>query len=275
VSINKPSGKISDIAELIGEHLTAGIDAPQGPTAALSEGELRGIAGFYQDVTPRMQLMHVITRFLAIQRVTLEEGKLFVKGLIGGERKELIPVTAASFRFSDQPVATMFNVVDEDGDVIAQWGMAGNNKKVSGFWVFFQFAAAIVTLLLLLSAVLYGIVWVPLKTFGRLKSVPLRTVLFPLLATLSLVASTVLPMMASSDMIADLGTMSAVSLTIYLGSLLFAGLTLFSLYTSYQSYSTKMSGFVRVHSVLVTLACATAVLYLWNCGLIGLRTWAY
>jgi fumarate reductase subunit D len=169
----------------------------------------------------------------------------------------------------------MFNVVDEEGDVIAQWGMAGNNEKVSGFWIFFQFAAAIVTILLLLSALLFALAWVPAKAFGKMKAIPLRTVLFPLLATLSLFASLVLPMMLSSDMIADFGKMSAVSLTIFLGTLVFAGLTLFSLYTSYRSYSTEMSGFVRVHSVLVTLACTSALLYVWNCGLIGLRTWAY
>jgi len=275
VSINKPSGKVGDIAELLAEHLTAGIDPPEGATATLSDAELRDVAGFYQEATPRTQLMQVITRFLAIQRVTVEDGKLFIKPLIGGEKKRFIPVSSTSFRLEDQPVATMFRVADDTGEVFLQAGLRGNNEQVSAFSIFFQIGTLIATVLLLASSVLFAVVWVPLKVFGKLKRVPLSTVLFPLLATLSLLVAFVLPMMMSSDMVADLGNRSGVSLTIYIGSLVFAALTVFSLVTSFRSYSVDMSGLARVHSVLVSLACTVALLYLWSNDLIGLRTWMY
>jgi len=273
VSINRASGALRDLGKLLGERLTAGIDKPQGASSALEDSRLQALTGFYQDVTPRVQLAHFITRFLAIQRVTLEDGELFVKGLTGGEKKKLIPVTASSFRSDDEPVATVFSVIDEDGASILQGG--GNNKKVSAFWVFFQLAGAMITLLLMLSAVLFALVWVPLKSLGRFKTIPLREVLVPLLATLSPLAAFVLPVMLSSDMTQDLGTFTGFSLAIYLGSLVFAALTAYSLYTSYRAYSVEMSRFVRLHSVLVSLACVVLLSYAWANDLIGLRTWAY
>ncbi|MCP4901721.1 MAG: serine hydrolase [bacterium] len=275
ISANKPSGKTREIAELVGGFLTSKTTPQQGPTATLPLDELKAITGFYQDVTPRMQITHVVTRFLKLQRVTQADGKLFVKRVFGGKKKELIPVTPKSFRFEDQPVATMFNVEDEEGNQIAQWGVRGNYKKTPGFWIFLQVAAAISSFLLMLSAVLFALVWAPAKAFGKLKSIPLQAVLIPLLASLSPFASLVLPMVVSSDLISDLGNLSPVSLTIYLGTLVFTALTIFSFYTSLRAYSPKLGRFVRAHAILVTLACTIALIYLWSYDIIGLKTWAY
>ena len=76
-------------------------------------------------------------------------------------------------------------------------------------------------------------------------------------------------------MVQDLGTLSGASLTIFVGSLVFAALTALSLHASFRSYPVKTSRLVRLDSRLVSLACTVALLYLWSHGWIGLRTWAY
>ena len=204
----------------------------------------------------------------------MEEGRLFIAPL-AGEKRRLVPVTATSFRYEDAPVASVFRVVDHEGDPILQQGQVGNYERVNAVWLYFQRAVAAATLLLLLSAPLFALVWVPARLFGRMKTTPLATVLLPLLATLSIVVSFALPPALSSDPIQDLGTVSGVSLAIFIGSLVFAALTMLSLRHSFGSSSVETGRFVRWHCRLVSLACSIALLYVWAHGLIGLRTWAY
>ena len=273
-SINKPGGGLQDIATLLGEHLTEGVEKPRGAVAALSDSELRAATGWYRNVTPRLQLTHVLTRFFDIRRVTLEEGKLFIAPF-GGARTRLVPVTATSFRSEDEPVASVFEVVDDEGDRFLQRGSAGNAKRVGAGWLLFQFAVAATTLLLLLSALLFAPVWASAKIFGLMKTTPVRTLLFPLLATLSIAGSFVLPFALSSDLLQDLATGSGTSLAIFIGSLVFVALTALSLHASFRSHAVETGRFARLHGRLVSLACTVVLLYLWSEGLIGLRTWAY
>ena len=277
VSINKPSSGIRDIAALLGERLTDGFEKPQGAVAALSDEELQTITGWYQSVTPRQQLTYVLSRFFAIQHVTLEAGKLFIAPL-GGERRELVPVTATGFRYENEPVARVFGVVDDEGDAFLQGGPAGNSRKVGGAWLLFQYAVAGTTVALLISALLFAPVWALVKVLGGMQAIPLRTLLFPLLAALSIFVSFLLSFALLSDAVQDLGTMSGASLTIFVGSLAFAALTGLSLHASFRSYPVRAGGVgrvVRLHGQLVSLACTVTLLYLWSHGWIGLRTWAY
>ena len=274
VSINKPSGAIRGLATLLAARLTDGVEKPRGAVAAVSDDALRAMTGWYRNVTPRQQLGYVLSRFLDIRHVTLEAGELFT-GPLGGEKRELVPVTATSFRYEDQPVATVFRVVDDEGDPILQGGPAGNYRKVSGARLIFQAAAAATTLALLLSALFFAPVWALVKVLGGLRTVPLSMLLFPFLAALSFVVWLVLPFALISDAVRELGTLSAASLTIFVGSLVFAALTALSLHASFRSYPVKTSRLVRLDSQLVSLACTVALLYLWSHGWIGLRTWAY
>jgi CubicO group peptidase (beta-lactamase class C family) len=274
VSINKPSGAIRGIATLLGERLTDGFGKPPGAVAALTDDALHAMTGWYRNVTPRQQLGYVISRFFDLRHVTVEAGTLFIAAL-GGERRELVPVTATSFRYEDQPVATVFRVVDDDGNPILQGEPAGNYEKVSGAGLIFQLAVAATTLVLLLSAVFLAPVWALVKVLGGMQTVPLPTLLFPFLAALSLVVSCVLPFVLISDAVQDLGTLSGASLTIFVGSLVFAALTVLSLLAAFRSYPVKTSRLARLDAQLVSLACTVALIYLWSNGLIGLRTWAY
>ena len=155
-------------------------------------------------------------------------------------------------------------------------GRNANYKRVGAAWLFFQWAAAATTLLLLTSALLVALVWVPARIFGRMKTIPLRTVLFPLLATLSIVVWFLLPvLMLLTGTDQDMGTISGASLSFFIGSLVFVALTALSLQASFRSCSVETGRFVRLHSRLVSLACTVVLLYFWSNGWIGLRTWAY
>ena len=127
VSINKgSSGGVPDIERLLGERLTEGFEKPWGPVAVLSDDELRAMTGSYQVATPRQQITYGLERLLYVRRIILEEGKLFMLPTIGDGWK-LVPVTATSFRNEGEPVATVYGVVNEEGNRILQTGRDGNS----------------------------------------------------------------------------------------------------------------------------------------------------
>ena len=273
VSINKGSSSgVPAIERLLGERLTEGFEKPPGAVAVLSDDELRAMSGSYRLATPRQQVTYGLERLLHVRRIILEEGKLFMLPTIGGGW-ELVPVTATSFRNEGEPVATVYGGVDEEMNRILQTGRDGNYMKVGTAWLRFQQAVAATTVLLLISAPLFALVWAPARTLGRMKTLPLRIALFPLLATLSIVVWFFLPVQFASAR--DLGTVSGWSLTWFIGSIAFVLLTALSLHASFRRYPVGVGRLVRLHSRLVGLACTVAVLYAWNAGWIGLRMWAY
>ena len=79
---------------------------------------------------------------------------------------------ASSFRYEDEPVASVFRVVNDDGNTILQVRRNANYKRVRAAWLFFQWTAAATTLLLLISALLFALVRAPAKLFGRMKKIP-------------------------------------------------------------------------------------------------------
>jgi CubicO group peptidase (beta-lactamase class C family) len=275
ISINKISGKLRDIAELVGEFLTTNYIPTVPAVAELSVEELDAVAGYYQDVTPRQQIMYFFSRFMSIQKVAVENGKLQVSGLYGGEKTELIPVSNNSFRGEEEPVATKFLVTDDSGNTYLQGNMGGNMKQISAFWAWFQPVIAALSVLLMLSAILFAIVWIPAKLFGKLKSIPLRIVLLPFLASLSLFAAFGLPILIASNITNDLGIVSPVSLTIFAGTLVFAALTVLLLFRMVRRSGPPAGRFVRIHSSLVTMACTITMIYLWSNDILGIRLWAY
>ena len=275
VSLNKRSHRIDDIEKLLVERLARGFEKPESAVAAVSDDELRAITGWYQDVTPRHQFWHAVRRFVDIRRVSLDGSKLFIAEF-GAARNELVPVTAKSFRYEDEPVATVFQVVDDGGNPILQVKRESNYRRVGAAWLFFQWAVAAATLSILISAMLFAVVWVPGKILHRMKTIPLPVVLLPFLATLSIVAWLVLPPLISLiGANQDMGTISGASLTFFIGSLVFVALTALSLHTSFGSHSARAGRRVRLHGRLVSLACAVALFHFLSHGWIGLRGWAY
>ena len=112
-----------------------------------------------------------------------------------------------------------------------------------------------------------------IKAFGKMKSIPLGSVLPQLLAPLALFATLTSPMWLGGFSPNDLGVMSTASLTLFLGTLLFAALTLYLLFIWFRS-SGAAGGKIRTYSVLVTLACTVTMIYLWNNDILGIRLWA-
>jgi CubicO group peptidase (beta-lactamase class C family) len=275
IALNRPSGKLRDIRSLVGRYLTAGIEPVTAPVAVLGPAELDRHVGYYSLVNPRAEMTRFITRLLENRRIVAEDGKLFAKPLLGGERRELIPVTADSFRLEGEPVATQFMVMGTAGEAFWQGNFGSARLRIAAPWLFLQLGLAGLVLAALASSILFAFVWLPARLFGRFQDFRVKTALLPLLTSLLLVASLLLPFYFSDDMIMDFGKRTVNSMALFLGPMLFAALSLYSVHDSVSYLRSGQAGKAGMHALVVSLAGLAALLYLAAHGLIGMRTWAY
>jgi CubicO group peptidase (beta-lactamase class C family) len=284
VSLNKVSGRgLEEIKEAIITYLTIGIEKPEPPATNVSTKDLLSITGYYQQITPATQLLHaLLLRFVDIRRLTLENGKLYSENFISRIKRELLPLSKNSFRRKDRYENHLFFIKENDDFIISCDNFRGNYKKVSTFWVFFQTGVAIFSLLLMISSILFALIWIPRKLFGRMKEVKfLRARAFTLLAVLFFFA-TYLPLFISNlmmdmdkEMMMKLGAFTIQSFALFAFSLCFAIFSLLGLIFSLQSFRVKMNKAARIHSLLVSVANVIVVIYLWYNAVIGIQTWSY
>jgi hypothetical protein len=128
-------------------------------------------------------------------------------------------------------------------------------------------------LVLMLSSVLFALVWVPRKAFGRMRDVPHLSVrVVPLAAVLSIAAAVAV---ISRTSITDMATVNWMTVSYCVLTWLFAVLSLGALALARASFRWKMNRVARVHSLLVSVACMGICVYLAYWDMIGLRLWAY
>jgi len=97
--------------------------------------------------------------------------------------------------------------------------------------------------------------------------------MLPLLAVVSLIVAVVPFLEAMST--TNMGLRGPFSLTFCALTWLFAIFSIWGLVAGLRSYSLEMKPAVRLHSLLVALACCGVTAYLAYWHIIGLRLWAW
>src|SRR5581483_2264253 len=121
------------------------------------------------------------------------------------------------------------------------------------------------------SALLFAVIWGLLWLFGRMKNVKHISVrAVPVLAVLVLLAVAFSCLKAFGE----LGSVNLWSVIIFVGTILFALLSLCGLWLVLRVPREEIRPGVRIHSLLVSSACVVFTLFLWSWHLIGLRLWA-
>jgi hypothetical protein len=121
------------------------------------------------------------------------------------------------------------------------------------------------------SALLFALVWGLLLLFGKMKEVNhLRVRVVPVLAILCLLAA----VFSFGKAVEDVGVLSFWSAVVFLATLLFALLSLIGLFFAVRVPKTEIHNGVRIHSLLVSLACCIVTIFFSAWHLIGLRLWA-
>jgi CubicO group peptidase (beta-lactamase class C family) len=273
VMINSGNGKaLTRIAKLVRHYVIRDLTPPALPPVAPIPAELEPhYAGYYQGISPRVQGRYAFERLFNVKILSFTTNRLFTS-FYGFNRVRWAPMTERLFRKEDESAATFALLPDAEGETQIQI-VSGTYKKVSAFRIWGQVAAIGVILLILFSSVLFALVRIVLKLFGKTLSVAPRSVrVLRLLSIVFLMIFGGLFVIERNDIWA-LGSRSWASVGILLSSIAFPLTAVASLYAVFRARSTAMNRIIYWQSVLIAAAVATIAIYLGYWGLIGLRLW--
>ena len=272
-SINSSSSgaAVKDIGDLLFAYVTRGMTPPAKPPQVALDPRIEQDTGLYQLATPRSEWTRFIGELFFTGWTYIEKGALFRDGLIPGHREKMLYLGDGQTRTDTESAASGVYCKGPDGETYGAGPLVAF-RRVNPVWPVIRFVIMVMVLLLMATSILFATVWVPRKLLGRLRGVRHLSVrALPLLATLTLLAihwrSQDLPaiVMARPD---------SVTITIFLLTIVFPVLSVAALVVALRSWQAQMNRAVRIHSLLVAIACCTVTWYFAYWGLIGIRMWA-
>jgi hypothetical protein len=263
-----------DLNRLAIDFLSKDFPKPQQPAVSIPAGDLEKFAGYYAPGAPRSQLLSFIEDLSGGVRIRVINGHLTRSGLFG-KTVPLIPVGKNFFRGDKEPEATSIFVTDSAGQmVLSSQGMDGFSygERSNIAWPYARIALLVLCVMLMVTSVLFAMVWILRKLFGGMKDVKhLAVRAVPLLATLSFVA---LVFCFTKLGGADTGKLTVWTASIFVLGILFPLLSLYALLLAVRVLKSEIHNGARVHSLLVALACCVVTIFIASWHLIGLRLWA-
>lgn len=250
-------------------------DSPKSQQAVvqLSDSELRKFEGFYAPRAPRYQLLAFTEDLTGGTWIHAAGGKLQRAGLFG-KKEDLLPVGKNLFRGQKEPEASAVFFPDQNGRMIyvgTDLDSQPYGERTSPLWPYTRLAILAISCILMGSALLYALVWLLLWLFGKLKGVKhLRVRVVPLLAVLCLL----IVLFAFGKAFGEIGESNFWPALVFVGTILFAVLSLAGLALAVGVPREEIHKWVRIHSLLVSVACCIVTIFFSAWHLIGLRLWA-
>ncbi len=227
--------------------------------------------GLYLNIAPRDE---GYTDFMEgignIRKIRVEEKEMIMmKGSL-----RWVPVSGNLFRLHDGAKPELAVITGENGETLLQC-FEGTFRRTSavGFWSVFY--GMLVSFGLLITSVLFAVVWGLRLSCGRLKNAgPLGPRAWPLLAVVGIAGFIAFYVNFQEGHIDILGTMNIWSVGLMLCTLLIPLSAIFSVVGLWRHRKTPMNRFAYWHAVLVALGLVFITGYGLAWGLIGIRTWA-
>jgi len=246
----------------------------QQPPISLPAGDLEKFAGFYARRAPRLQLLAFLEDLTGGVRIRISNGQLTRSGIFG-KQEPFVPVSKNLFRAENEPEGTMLFSRDPAGRmVVTSNGLRGISyaQPSSLLLAYAKIALLTLCLFLMASSLLFALVWILRKLFGRMKDVHhLWVRATPVLATLTLL---IIPYCFTRLNGPQIGTLNFWTAAIFLATLLFPLLSLAGLILALRVPKTEIQRGVHVHSLLVSSACCILSASLVSWGFVALRLWA-
>jgi len=267
-------GALENINRLVIEFLSKDYPKPYKPVAALAPAELQSLAGFYAQRAPRTQMLAFLDELAGGIRIRAIGGQL-TRSSMFGKPEPLLAAGKNLFRADKEPEGTTLFFADEAGRMA--FSSMGDDEvsyavRISPLWPYTRLAVLVLCAVVMLSAVPFALIWLVLKLIGKMKDVQhLAVRVVPLLAVLSIVP---IPFCFNALHGSGIGTANIFTIGIYMATILFALLSLLGLVLALRVPKAEIHPGVRIHSLLVSLACCVVALFFASWGLIGLRLWA-
>lgn len=268
--------EFEEICRLVQRYLIRNINPPlPQPLQEISTKQLKEYCGYYKFCSSRQELVRFVDVLLGGTTILLENDTLFQQDFM--DRKvALIPVSSNMFRKINEPEASRVFASTTEGNMV--FVTIGSYYEKTGNWEPFVYRFLVFgVLIIMISAVIYALFWVPVHLYKKLtknenRSKYLRMRVIPLLAVLSLVFGIFIVI---NQPLITVGQMTFNNMIFFVTTLLFAGLSILGLIFSIISFKKPVRTIARIYAVVLSLACLGMTLYLSYWGIIGLKIWAY
>jgi hypothetical protein len=262
------------IDELLYNYVTRGVQSHQEPSQKLAPAASEW-AGYYEPRAPRQAITRYLETLLGGQFVRVDDDAIGVRPVLGASKK-LVPVGVNLFRTEKGAAAGTVFTADGTDNVVMIAAILPNPipvyfVKTNPIWPMTRLVLILGASLTMLTSVIFALVWIPRRVFGRMKGVAHLSVrILPLLATLSLPIVFAIALTSAPVYLARPGF---VSITFFLGTIAFAVLSVASLVVALISTRWPINRGARIHSILVAIACVGMTGYLAYWHQLGLRLW--
>jgi len=267
------SGKaLGDLNKLAIDFLSKDFPKPPPITPNISAGELQRFTGFYESRAPRNRLFAFLAELLGNKRVRMQNGQLALSGMFS-RPKPILFVGKNLFRGEKDPEATIAFFPNAAGRMcLVALGDDGTSyaERINPIWPYLRLCVLALSAILLASSLLYAIVWIILWLARRLRDVKHLSVrAVPFFAALALLIS----FFSAAESLDRLGEFGLWSVLFFLGTMVFAALSLISLWLAVSVPRNEIHRAIRIHSLLVSLACCTLTVFLSAWHLLAFRPW--
>ncbi|MBT8075534.1 MAG: beta-lactamase family protein [Gammaproteobacteria bacterium] len=236
--------------------------------------DARAIEGLYYPINPRQQVGYFLERVMAVQKLWIEGDRLARKDLLDEDITYYFPVSNERYKSTETGLISLTKTTDPLVGTVVH---ANNRvlKPVSPLVVYSQLGILILWGLFIATSLIFFPVWLVRRMRGKIPPGPaIRIRLWPLLASVSVVAIVGLFMLGMNDVFVRLGSPTAFSIGIMVASLAYAVFVVMGIHTAYWHRNTAMNRGAWWHSSLASLVHVIVLFYLLYHGVIGLRTWA-
>jgi len=262
------------IRSLLVGYLTRDLPAPElAPPVPVPPAAARQWTGWYGPGSPRQEMLRCLERLLDVEHVSIAGDTLTVRPLLG-ESSRYLHVGGLLFRNEKWPSANLALVDDPDAGPLLQWG-TNTLEREPAVLLWLQTGVTALVAALLASILAIGPVWLLQRLVrSRFRGERRAGVLgWPLAASASLAAAVALVAAAGEDAIPRLGLLTPWSAALCGISLLFAVLSVVTLFTTFRAHRGRLARLTVHYARAVALAACLAAGYLAWWGWIGLRTW--
>jgi len=269
------SGKaLRELNRLAVDFLSKDFPKLQQPAISMTAGELRKFSGFYAQRAPRSQMFFFLDELTGGVRIRVINGRLTQSGMFD-KPIPLIPVGKNLFREEKEPEGSTIFFALETGNMAVSDGGVDEifyGERSSLALAYARLALLGLCALLMATSLLFAPVWILWKIFSGMKRVwHLAVVGVPALATLCLLA---VPYCFKRLSGTQIGTVNLWTVGIFLGTLLFPLLSLLGLSLAKAVPEEEIHSGVRIHSLLVSLACCVVTTFMASWGLLAVCLWA-
>jgi len=265
---------IREISNLVRGYQTRDLQLPAVPEPVPVTDAQRKLAGLYHPINSRQQISYFLDRVLGTEKLWFEDGQLKRKPLMDSTVTSYLPAGDALFRSPDTGMVVLSSTEDPIAGPVVHVG-SQVLKPVSGLVAYGQLGIAVLWAIAIASSLVYFVIWGVRKLRGKVPAGPsTRIRLWPLLASVSIIALATLFSQGMSDPFTRLGKPTAVSLGVMLLTIAFAVFAVAGSWTAVKERDAEMNRVNYWYSATTSFVHLLVAVYLLWFGVIGIQTWA-